>query len=107
MPRPVPTGIARRIRDARRAARLSQAELGLAVGLSDKAISAYEKGRSTPPVDKLQKIAESTRQPIAYFTDTQLSDVEIMQKIMNLEHELNELKQMFAKKYAETIKNPL
>ena len=50
--------LAQRIRAARRNARLSQDELGKSIGLSDKSISAYEQGRSMPPLDKLKKIAE-------------------------------------------------
>ena len=48
--------LAIRIREARRNAHLSQDELGKYIGVSDKSVSAYEQGRSMPPINKLKKI---------------------------------------------------
>ena len=44
------TNLAKRIRNARENAHLSQQALGKGIGVSDKSISAFEKGRSQPPL---------------------------------------------------------
>lgn len=90
--------LARRIRQARINARLSQADLGKGIGLSDKSISAYEQGRSIPPFPKLKKIAEQTSHPIAYFTeDKPTQDVDLAQKLASIERELAEVKRLLKK----------
>ncbi len=45
-----------RIRNARESKELTQRELALKVGLSDKSISLYEKGRVYPPIRNLISI---------------------------------------------------
>lgn len=46
------------IRSFREKAGVSQRKLGTSLGLSDKAISAYESGRTVPSIDTLNRIAE-------------------------------------------------
>lgn len=53
--------IGAQIRAARRHASLKQAELALAVGVSQRAISGWECGHASPDVDKWIEIAEATR----------------------------------------------
>jgi transcriptional regulator with XRE-family HTH domain len=86
--------IATRIRQARREAHLSQLELGTGIGVSDKSISAYEQGRSVPPFEKLKKIAEVTRHPLAYFTDDNINETTIAAKLQSIERELQEVKNL-------------
>jgi len=57
-----------RLRDARLAKRLNQAELGAAISKTRQAISAYETGEKAPEATTLLAIATVLEQPIAYFT---------------------------------------
>lgn len=89
--------LATRIKSARESARLSQQELGSHIGVSDKSISAYEKGRSIPPVEKLQKIADLTNHPLTYFTDQNADEALIASKLATVEKELTEIKKLLKK----------
>src|SRR5579864_7689005 len=91
------TELAKRIRSARSNAHLSQHTLGKSIGLSDKAISAYEKGRSQPPLENLRKIADATHYPLTYFTQEENVDVEITAKLLSIERELAEVKRLLKK----------
>ena len=86
-----------RIRKARREAHLSQLELGNGIGVSDKSISAYEQGRSIPPFEKLKKIADVTRHPLAYFTEDNVNETTIAAKLQSIERELQEVKSLLKK----------
>jgi len=59
--------MSRAIRQARQLAGFSQKQLAKKLGLSDKTISAYEKGRAIPPATTLKRIAEVTNKPINGF----------------------------------------
>lgn len=86
--------LAKRIREARKKVNLSQADLALGIGVSDKAVSAYEQGRSLPSIEKLQKIAEQTEHPLTYFTQDQATEAIIASKLTKIEHELAEIKHL-------------
>ena len=86
--------LARRIRTARREARLSQQALGESIGVSDKSVSAYEQGRSVPPFDKLKKIAANTHRPVSYFTEDNIDAATITTKLLSIERELSEVKKL-------------
>ena len=88
------TELALRIREARRNAHLSQDELGKYIGVSDKSVSAYEQGRSLPPLTKLKKIAEYTNHPLSYFTQEENSGALLASKLANIERELAEVKKL-------------
>lgn len=90
--------LAKRISTARANAHLSQHELGKSIGVSDKSISAYEKGRSQPPLKNLQKIADATHHPLTYFTQDENNDSEIAAKLLAIERELAEVKQLLKAK---------
>ena len=92
------TELAIRIREARRNAHLSQDELGKHIGVSDKSVSAYEQGRSTPPITKLKKIAESTNHPLSYFTQEENQEALLASKLANIERELAEVKRLLLEK---------
>ncbi len=91
------TQLAHRIRSARENARLSQNALGKDIGVSDKSISAYEKGRSQPPLKNLRKIADATRHPLTYFTQENNADITIATKLQSIERELAEVKRLLKK----------
>lgn len=89
--------LSQRIRKARTEAHLSQAALAHAIGVSDKSVSSYEKGRSQPPFEKLKKIAQSTRRPITYFTEEETNESTIVSKLQTIEQELEEIKLLLRK----------
>ena len=86
--------LAVRIRTARREAHLSQHELGDGIGVSDKSVSAYEQGRSVPPISKLKKIAETTQHPLSFFTQENITEATITAKLTSIERELSEVKRL-------------
>lgn len=57
-----------KLRDARKVARLSQAELGDLVGVTRQSISFYERGDKIPEPPTFQKISEALGQPASFFT---------------------------------------
>lgn len=65
----------KKIRKARVAADLSQKQLAEELGISEKTISAYEKGRAIPPVPTLEKISNITDRPIQYFVKNGRKDI--------------------------------
>lgn len=91
------TTLADRIRLARDSAHISQKELGDAIGVSDKSISSYEKARSTPPIEKLKKIAKTTNKPLLFFTEEKTVKIDIISKINIVEKELQEIKEILTK----------
>jgi len=59
--------IARNIVALRKSARWTQAELAQKLNYSDKAISKWERGESTPDVDVLKNMADLFQVPVSYF----------------------------------------
>lgn len=90
--------LAKRIRQAREGSHLSQSELAKNLGVSDKSISAYEQGRSTPSLEKLKKIASSTHRSLEYFTNDDVTKAEIATKLQMIERELAAVKKLLLKK---------
>lgn len=68
--------IGKRIRKVREERGVSQKKLGMILGLSDKAISAYEAGRTYPPIDTLERIAKELGKPIEYFVTNDSDSVQ-------------------------------
>lgn len=89
--------LSQKIRNARRDAHLSQAELAYAIGVSDKSVSAYEQGRSQPPFEKLKKIAMHTNRSLSYFTEEETNESTIVAKLHTIEQELEEIKKLLKK----------
>lgn len=83
--------IGERIRSAREAREISQKKLGQLLGLSDKAISAYEAGRTYPPIDTLERIAKELEKPITYFLTDDLSKSAMVEHIDNLTTKLEQI----------------
>lgn len=73
MPAPTPIAVlfGRRLRAARKAAGLSQVELGALLGMTDKnaspRVSRYERGEREPDGDTLHALSEALGVPPAYF----------------------------------------
>lgn len=86
--------ISERIQKARKTAGFTQEKLGGLIGLSDKAISAYEQSRSVPPLSKLKLLAIATDHPLSYFTEEEMGIAEIVQKIDRIEKLFEEVKKL-------------
>jgi transcriptional regulator with XRE-family HTH domain len=63
--------IQKRLKEARKAAQLSQKQLGIEAGIDEFSASArmnhYEKGRHIPDYSMLKRIAQVLKLPVAYF----------------------------------------
>jgi transcriptional regulator with XRE-family HTH domain len=79
-----------RLKTARETKNISQRKLGMILGLSDKAISAYESGRTFPPLDTLLKIAKELSKPVSYFLDEDTKEASLISKIDKLTFELKD-----------------
>jgi len=69
---PPSTTLGRRLREARLAKGLTQAELGAVLGLEEEntaapRISRYERGDRMPDNESMAKLAEALELPVAYF----------------------------------------
>jgi transcriptional regulator with XRE-family HTH domain len=74
---------------------MNQREFADALGVSDKAISSYEVGRTEPNLEFMQKVSRLTFKPIAYFVDPSDQDDVILQaKLAKIEQELMEIKKL-------------
>ena len=70
--KPPSTLFGRRLRTARQAAQMTQAELGRTLGLDDQntgapRVSRYETGKHQPDQETMARIAEVLGLPVAYF----------------------------------------
>ncbi|PJA40948.1 XRE family transcriptional regulator [candidate division WWE3 bacterium CG_4_9_14_3_um_filter_34_6] len=92
------TDIAKKIKQARLQANLSQLELSKALSVSEKAVSSYESGRTNPSIDTLFRIAKRTNTPIAYFTNQENEDFELTSKLMKIQAQLDEIKIMIERR---------
>ena len=67
-----------RLKEARKAAKLTQKELGIRIGMDTSSASSrmnhYEKDRHTPDIGTLQRMADELNVPLNYFfCDTETS----------------------------------
>ncbi len=86
--------IGQRIKKARLEVGLSQKELGQALQLSDKTISAYEVGRAQPSLEKLKQLSQATHKSISYFLDEKdPNNLDLQLRVKQIEQELIEIKQ--------------
>ncbi|BCX14288.1 MAG: hypothetical protein KatS3mg085_820 [Candidatus Dojkabacteria bacterium] len=88
--------IGMRIKEARIDKRISQLQLGVRLGVTDKTISGYESGRIAPPIDKLIKMAEIFKKPITYFLGAEAFEENIPHRLKALEMVLKDIKQEIA-----------
>lgn len=85
--------IGRRVRIAREEARVSQLQVGVAIGVSDKTISGYESGRISPPIDKLMDLADLFKKPISFFLGSDPKDYKVASRLRAVEMSLKEIKE--------------
>lgn len=86
------TLLARKIKEARTEANLSQLELSKALIVSEKSISSYEAGRTKPNIETLNKIAKKTNKPLTYFTEEKNIETDLDMKLDNIQAELVKIK---------------
>lgn len=87
-----------KIRLARKSIGLSQKDLAKFLKITDKAISSYEVGRTSPPIFILKKISTIVHKPLGYFDgEATLSREELMTKLRTIEEELKEIKRFLRK----------
>jgi transcriptional regulator with XRE-family HTH domain len=89
------TVLSRRLKKAREEYGVSQKDLGLILGLSDKAISAYESARITPPIYTLKKISEYLKKPLSYFVDEEEESYSLQTRFAALENSFLDLQKRF------------
>ncbi len=94
-----------RLKTAREIKNISQRKLGMLLGLSDKAISAYESGRTYPPLDTLLKIAKELDKPVSYFLDEDTKEASLISKVDRLTFDLKEFAQELEETRKALIKN--
>ncbi len=80
-----------KLKKVREERKISQRSLGLFLGLSDKAISSYESGRNLPSLETLIKISEELKKPITYFLDYNFVNESMLDKINEIELEINNI----------------
>lgn len=84
--------LADKIKKAREESKLSQLQVGVALGVSDKTISGYESGRISPPIDKLQKIADLLKKPIGYFVGSDQREYKVASRLRAVEIMLRDIR---------------
>ena len=100
---PIPT----RIKAARKLANISQKELGIRIGMDISSASSrmnhYEKGRHTPDIQTLKRMADELNVPLTYFFCESEITAELSCIIYKLSEE--EQKRLLEKLTFKTIKN--
>ena len=86
-PNPIPV----RLKEARKRAHMTQKELGLRIGMdlgsASSRMNHYEKGRHTPDVQTLQRMADELSVPLNYFFCDSIESAELACLISNLSTE--------------------
>ena len=90
----------KRLKSARESKNISQRKLGMMLGLSDKAISAYESGRTFPPLDTLFKISRELDKTMGFFLDEDPMEASLISKVDKLTFDVKE----FTKELEDTRK---
>lgn len=97
--------LAKRLKDARMAAKLSQERLGVLAGIEEASASArmnqYERGRHSPEFSTVQRLAAVLNVPTAYFYAEQDDTADLLLRFHRLsahrrEHVLDYLTQLAA-----------
>lgn len=76
----------KKIRHYRKLRKITQAQLGKSVGLSESAIRNYELGLRTPNEDQLSSIADTLEVPVCTLQDYEITSArEVMEALFRLE----------------------
>ncbi|MBF4249527.1 MULTISPECIES: helix-turn-helix transcriptional regulator [Vibrio] len=73
-----------RLKEVRKKAKISQKELGMRIGIDESSASArmnqYEKGKHTPDISTLKKMADELGVPLNYFfcEDDDLAELAVL-----------------------------
>ncbi|WP_423156369.1 helix-turn-helix domain-containing protein [Stenotrophomonas maltophilia] len=93
--------LGRRLREARQAKGMTQAELGAVLGLEDEnsaapRISRYERGDRMPDEETMEALAEALGLPVAYFhaTSDTLAEVILLVSKLPLSKQKEALKRL-------------
>ncbi len=81
-----------RLKSARMEARLSQLQVGVIIGVTDKTVSSYEAGRVSPPIDKLIHLADTYKKSISFFLGDNSKDYKFTSRLRAIELALKEIK---------------
>lgn len=80
-----------RLKEVRKKAKISQKELGVRIGIDESSASArmnqYEKGKHTPDISTLKKIADELGVPLNYFFCEDESSAELACLIAKMSEE--------------------
>lgn len=79
-----------KIKEAREEQNVSQKDLGMALGLTDKAISAYEACRTVPPLETLVRIADELHKPLDYFIHNETNTFRMESQLSKIENILTQ-----------------
>jgi transcriptional regulator with XRE-family HTH domain len=74
-PNPIDAHVGRRIRLQRMMRKMSQSDLGDAVGITFQQIQKYEKGTNRVSASRLQQFADVLHVPISFFFEGQTEEV--------------------------------
>lgn len=86
--------LGKRIRIARDESRMSQLQVGVALGVTDKTISGYESGRIAPPIDKLMHLADLFKKPINFFLGSDPKDYKVASRLRAVEMSLKDIRKL-------------
>ncbi|MFC1700043.1 helix-turn-helix domain-containing protein [Patescibacteria group bacterium] len=81
--------LSQKIRQVREEYNLSQERFGKKVGISGKAVSSYETGRSVPPLHVIERIADTYDTSFLQLKDEKKTDLEL--KIQQIKNSLGEI----------------
>lgn len=84
--------LGKRIRIARDESRLSQLQVGVSLGITDKTISGYESGRIAPPIDKLMQMADLFKKPITFFLGADPREYKVASRLRAVEMSLKDIR---------------
>jgi|SRR5690606_18179776 len=84
--------LGKRIKTAREESHMSQLQVGVALGVSDKTISGYELGRIAPPVDKLMHLADLFKKPITFFLGADPKEYKVASRLRAVEVALRDIR---------------
>lgn len=81
-----------RIKAAREEAKLSQLQVAVTLGISDKTISGYESSRISPPINKLEKLADLLKKPVGFFIGSDPKNYKVSSRLRAIEIALRDIR---------------